>query len=185
MRHVVLVAVMAGVLTSAFTTILVSGFLFGAGSARSAHESAPNGVVIPASGSAGIIQGDIDCDGVVNAVDALKDLRFVVALPIIQNEPCPDVGTAVGVGGYERITVTDSLTGPDTLFKTVSCSDGKKAFGGGVRRTSGGLDSDQLNWVILESYPVSSQTSWGVLIQTLDTATRNFEFSAICANVAQ
>jgi hypothetical protein len=121
----------------------------------------------------------------VDAVDALKDLRFVAALPISQIEPCPDVGMAVGVGGYERMTVTDSLTGPDTLFKTVSCSDGKKAFGGGVRRTSGGLDGDELNWVVLESYPQPNQTSWAVLIQALDTGARNYEFSVICADVAQ
>jgi len=39
------------------------------------------------------IQGDVDCSGGVDAVDALKVLRKVVGLPVTQNEPCRDIGT--------------------------------------------------------------------------------------------
>ncbi len=40
-------------------------------------------------------QGDVDCDGLVNAVDALKTLRYSVALSVVQTEPCPDIGTVL------------------------------------------------------------------------------------------
>jgi len=33
--------------------------------------------------------GDVDCNGVINAVDALKLLRFVVGLPVAQEPGCP------------------------------------------------------------------------------------------------
>lgn len=42
------------------------------------------------------LQGDVDCDGVVSAVDALKVLRFVAGLAVVQTEPCPDIGTPRG-----------------------------------------------------------------------------------------
>jgi hypothetical protein len=35
---------------------------------------------------------DIDCSGVVNAVDALKILRYVAELEVFQNEPCTNIG---------------------------------------------------------------------------------------------
>ena len=36
--------------------------------------------------------GDVDCDGDVDAVDQLKILQFVAAIPFTQDEPCVDVG---------------------------------------------------------------------------------------------
>lgn len=39
--------------------------------------------------------GDVDCDGDVDAVDALKILQFVAGLPFGQSEPCPDLGTTL------------------------------------------------------------------------------------------
>jgi hypothetical protein len=39
--------------------------------------------------------GDLDCDGDVDAVDALAILRFVAGLPpLVQQEPCDDVGAS-------------------------------------------------------------------------------------------
>lgn len=35
--------------------------------------------------------GDVDCNGIVNSVDALKVLRFVAGLSVNQTEPCPDI----------------------------------------------------------------------------------------------
>jgi hypothetical protein len=32
----------------------------------------------------------------VDAVDGLNILRYVAALPVTQNEPCPDIGTREG-----------------------------------------------------------------------------------------
>ena len=40
-----------------------------------------------------LTQGDVDCNGNVTSVDALKELRFVAQLAYTQNEPCPDIGT--------------------------------------------------------------------------------------------
>ncbi len=43
--------------------------------------------------------GDVDCDGDVDAVDALKILRKVANLSVLQEPGCPPVGSAVGVSG--------------------------------------------------------------------------------------
>jgi hypothetical protein len=40
-------------------------------------------------------QGDVDCNGGVTSVDALKELRYVAALSVAQSEPCPDIGDDV------------------------------------------------------------------------------------------
>jgi len=47
--------------------------------------------------------GDVDCDGDVDAVDALKILRHVVRLAVSQEEPCPDIGSTVTVDGTPRL----------------------------------------------------------------------------------
>lgn len=49
--------------------------------------------------------GDIDCNGEVDAVDALKILRDVAALAYTQTEPCPDLGDEVPVlaAGTNRV----------------------------------------------------------------------------------
>ena len=39
--------------------------------------------------------GDVDCNGAVNAVDALKVQRFAAALSVSQTEPCVNIGTTV------------------------------------------------------------------------------------------
>jgi hypothetical protein len=36
--------------------------------------------------------GDVDCSNTVNAIDALKVLRFTASLSVIQTEPCNDLG---------------------------------------------------------------------------------------------
>jgi hypothetical protein len=36
--------------------------------------------------------GDVDCDGDVDAVDALKILQFLAAIPFMQNDPCANIG---------------------------------------------------------------------------------------------
>ena len=41
----------------------------------------------------GRLMGDVDCDNNVTAADALKILRYLAGLPVVQNEPCPDIGT--------------------------------------------------------------------------------------------
>jgi len=42
-----------------------------------------------------VIWGDVDCSRAVDAVDALKVLRYAVRLPVDQFQPCPVVGGAI------------------------------------------------------------------------------------------
>ena len=43
------------------------------------------------------LMGDLDCDGDIDPVDALGDLRHVAGLsPVAQQEPCTDIGDPVG-----------------------------------------------------------------------------------------
>lgn len=42
-----------------------------------------------------LIQGDVDCNGDANAVDALKVLRYVAQLAVSQTHPCPAIGANV------------------------------------------------------------------------------------------
>jgi hypothetical protein len=43
--------------------------------------------------------GDNDCDDDVDSVDSLKNLRFVAALPVLQEKGCPGFGAEVDVVG--------------------------------------------------------------------------------------
>ena len=46
-----------------------------------------------------LVWGDVDCNGGVSSVDALKNLRFVAAFSVSQDEPCPDIGSALNIAG--------------------------------------------------------------------------------------
>src|SRR3990172_11578721 len=50
--------------------------------------------VLP-EGGGGCSPHDIDCNANVNAVDALKILRYLAGMPYAQSEPCPDIGTTL------------------------------------------------------------------------------------------
>jgi hypothetical protein len=50
------------------------------------------GLFLPDNG-VGCSPHDIDCNGLVSAVDALKILRHIASLEVNQVEPCPDIGT--------------------------------------------------------------------------------------------
>jgi hypothetical protein len=39
----------------------------------------------------GYVQGDVDCSGAVNAIDALKILRAVAGLSVAKPAGCPEV----------------------------------------------------------------------------------------------
>jgi Tol biopolymer transport system component len=47
--------------------------------------------------------GDVNCSGDVEAVDALQILRHLVRLPVLEQEPCPDIGVTVSVDGTPRL----------------------------------------------------------------------------------
>jgi hypothetical protein len=63
----------------------------------------PGGPAIPAYGQMRLLWGDVDCSGHVDAVDALQLLRYVVLLPVEQQDLCPDVGSTVSVDGISRL----------------------------------------------------------------------------------
>jgi hypothetical protein len=54
----------------------------------------PQNEPCPAIGSGGKegLFGDVDCNGVINAVDALKILRHSAKLPVSQTPPCTPMG---------------------------------------------------------------------------------------------
>lgn len=35
---------------------------------------------------------DVDCSGLVTIIDALKIAYWLIDLPVVQQEPCPDIG---------------------------------------------------------------------------------------------
>ncbi len=58
--------------------------------------------------------GDVDCNGSVSAVDALKVLRYVVGLSVAQESGCPLIGTGTpykqgDVDCNESVTAVDAL----------------------------------------------------------------------------
>lgn len=57
--------------------------------------STPTPTPTPTSGPVELVQGDVDCDGDADAVDALKELQDIAALPYGQAQGCPEIGGAV------------------------------------------------------------------------------------------
>jgi hypothetical protein len=53
--------------------------------------------IVVLAGGEPAIWGDVNCDGAVNAVDALQDLRFLAGLPVTQEPGCPEIGSAVQI----------------------------------------------------------------------------------------
>ena len=52
----------------------------------------------PTSGPEGLLQGDNDCDGDADSVDALKGLQHVAAIDFSQEPGCPALGGAIPAG---------------------------------------------------------------------------------------
>ncbi len=62
--------------------------------------SVQGGAPTPApDGEREVAWGDVDCDGDVDAVDALKILRKVANLSVSQEPDCPPMGSTVTVSG--------------------------------------------------------------------------------------
>lgn len=62
----------------------------------------------------GFVHGDVDCSGAVTASDALKVLRHIVGLPVVQKEPCDDIGTG-GPPVQGDVDCSDAVTASDAL----------------------------------------------------------------------
>ncbi len=175
---------------------------FGADSASSADApGAPNGAAQPA-GDESIIQGDINCDGVVDGLDALGDLRFVGGLDVEQEEPCPDVGTLAAIPGPQgdqgeqgppglsnlQVVTTDSESNSnDFKFEDASCPAGTQLIAGGTEIR--GIASVTATTHLIYSYPIASiEETWRGGAKEHGAGTPNdwrlFVY-AFCANVAQ
>lgn len=190
MRQVMVAAVGAAVVASVAVTVLVNGMLFAGAPAGSAAETGPAGE--PEE----IIQGDVDCDGDVDATDALKDLQHVAGLPFGQNDPCPDIGTTAaipgppgpagppGVSEYE-VVLAESESNSDSLRSlTADCPPGKSVFGGGARVVIGGGSLDKVS--IYESRPVGA--NWRASATEISGGTEAdwyLEVRAVCLKVGE
>ena len=206
MRHTILIATLSSVAASVLTTIVIGGSLFGAGTANSATTPVEAEGALSPSSVESILQGDLNCDGVVDSHDTLGGLRFLGELDVPQTEPCPDIGTVIpagegvpgpqgpagpqgeagppGISGYEVVTEEffDKGQGALGLGFVVSCPEGKQALGGGGQLLSG------LNIYINSSLPLDDGQKWHVFWVAeagSDIVGKDFAVYAICANVAE
>ncbi len=115
MRHTILIATLSSVAASVLTTAVISGWFFAAGTASSADSPEAPEVAIQAGDVESILQGDINCDGVVDAKDALGDLRYVGGLEVEQNDPCPNIGTLAAIPGPAGPQGQQGEEGPEGL----------------------------------------------------------------------
>ena len=183
MRQIVVAAVGAAVVASVAVTVLVNGMLLSVTPASSEGQ--------PAGALEEIIQGDVDCDGDVDTVDALQELRHVAALPAAQNDPCPGIGTTAaipgppgppGVSGYEIVLVESESNSESLKGVTADCSSGKSIMGGGARVVIGGGSISFLS--IIESRPVGA--NWKATATEISGGTEvdwHLEVRAICVTL--
>jgi CSLREA domain-containing protein len=62
-----------------------------------------------------LTQGDVDCAGGVNAIDALKILRHNAALSVDQTQPCPLVGATVAGFPFGDVDCSGGINAIDAL----------------------------------------------------------------------
>jgi hypothetical protein len=60
------------------------------------------------------MQGDVDCNGGVTSVDALKILRHITDMPVPQNEPCPNIGSEIP-SPWGDVDCSDNVVSVDSL----------------------------------------------------------------------
>ena len=59
-------------------------------------------------------KGNVDCDGDIDTVDALKELRYVAQLALSQTQPCPLIGTD-GASLWGDVDCSGNVTSVDAL----------------------------------------------------------------------
>lgn len=203
MRNTLVAAVSASVITAVLTVFAMeySGL-------RPAASSAEDGGA--PVGEAGEIKGDVDCDGDVDAVDALTDLRFVAGLEFSQGDPCTPVGDLIPAGepipgpegpqgppgpegpqgpqgepGISDVELVIEKSASNSSAKGVHafCPEGKTAIGGGA--SLGGLVD---HTAITHDAPFSDLGGWRAIALEVGPGTaNNWTVSAhvICAFVAE
>jgi len=58
--------------------------------------------------------GNVDCNQAINAIDALKVLRYSASLSVVQSEPCTDIGDPIG-SGFDQGNVDCSGGNPNAI----------------------------------------------------------------------
>lgn len=207
LRHIIILAMFAVVATSAFTTVLINGAIFGADTVSSASEDTATEAMHPSTAVDDQIQGDVDCDGDVDVLDALKELQYIAGLAVVQSEPCPDVGTAIPAGegvpgpqGPQGIPGPEGPTGlsdielvvddgpsdsADTKFLDVNCPPGKTAIsGGGVVLSNG---ANPANIALTGTLSHLDAEGWEVFAREINPTGANWFLRArvLCATVAE
>jgi hypothetical protein len=71
-----------------------------------------------------VVQGDINCDGIVDAQDALGALRHAGGLPVDQQQPCFAPGAIAAIPGPSGVPGPSGAPGPAgiNLFANISAS---------------------------------------------------------------
>jgi hypothetical protein len=59
--------------------------------------------------------GDVDCNGAVNSIDALKILRHNASLQVSQTEPCTDLGQSTGSRDQGDVDCNNAVNAIDAL----------------------------------------------------------------------
>ena len=90
------------------------GFQLDAGFWPGAAASGSGPVEPPAPTPEAFVFGDVDCDDDVDAVDSLKELRWVAGLSVSQTEPCPDIGSEVA-SLFGEVDCDDDVDAVDSL----------------------------------------------------------------------
>ena len=110
MRQTVIVSALTAVITVVLSVVVLNQL--GAGPVSSASTPDISASSSLTSSEEGHVQGDTDCDGDVDAVDALGVLVNVVALAALgQQEPCTDVAKLIPAG--EGVPGPQGPAGPE------------------------------------------------------------------------
>jgi hypothetical protein len=80
------------------------------------HTPTPSPIHTVSPTPSALLQGDVNCDGAVNAVDALDILRVAAALLQLPSRPgCPAVGSHVHAGLFGDLNCNGSVDAVDAL----------------------------------------------------------------------
>ena len=148
-----------------------------------------------------IIQGDLNCDGSVNATDTLVSLRHAGGLAVEQTEPCPDVGTLAaipgpegpegpqgpagpagpaGISGFQVITSQSGTGSQSPTIHDAECPAGMKIVGGGAEILGASFNDISLH----SSAPSPGLTGWRGIASEVNGTGQDWSIkvTAFCAN---
>jgi len=213
MRQTIIVSAVTAVVTVALSVAVLNQLEPGTVSSAD-RDGLPAGLVGPATETDHLIQGDVDCDGDVDAVDALKDLQHVAALGFAQTEPCPDIGTVIPVGdgvpgpqgpagpqgepgpqgppgesglsGFSSGTLQESFNSEGFKSTDAFCGADKVAFTGGVD-----VVGETIEVALIASHPLMGEggfpIGWSAAAEEIDATSADWGIRVwvACANVAE